>query len=199
MRVLLHVCCGPCAIMPLRRLLDEGHQVEGFFYNPNIQPLAEYLRRREGAAQVAEQYRLRMHWAVEGGDYDTAGWLRRQAAAGADFSPATRCPQCWRERLDRAFALAARHGFAAVTTSLLYSRRQRHEEIAALGLDLAGEYGVEFLYRDWRPDWQQGIELSKEWGVYRQPYCGCIFSENDRYARDLQKANAALKEDNGES
>ena len=194
MRVLLHICCGPCAIMPLRRLLDEGLTVEGFFYNPNIHPLAEYLRRREGAAEVAEKYGLRMHWALEESDYDTAGWVQRAAALGK-----ARCPQCWWERLGRTFELAAREGFAAVTTSLLYSRRQRHEEIAGLGRELAGRHGLEFLYRDWRPDWQQGIDVSKEWGVYRQQYCGCIFSENDRFARKLQKANACLKGENGEN
>jgi predicted adenine nucleotide alpha hydrolase (AANH) superfamily ATPase len=192
MRVLLHVCCGPCAIMPLRRLLDEGHEVLGFFYNPNIQPLAEYLRRRAGAAQVAEKYGIKMRWALEEGDYDTAAWLRRVAAAGPPAA-SERCPECWRERLARAFELAAREGFDAVTSSLLYSRRQRHAEIAALGRELAAGFaGVSFLYRDWRPDWRRGIEISKEWSLYRQQYCGCIFSENDRYAGELRKANAVL-------
>jgi predicted adenine nucleotide alpha hydrolase (AANH) superfamily ATPase len=196
MRVLLHICCGPCAIMPVRRLLDEGCEVEGFFYNPNIHPLAEYLRRREGAAAVAEKYGLRMHWALEDGDYDTAAWLGRISASGAGLNARERCPVCWSGRLARAFALAEREGFDAVTSSLLYSRRQRHDEIAALGRALAqkhaGAGGPLFLYRDFRPDWRRGIDISKEWGVYRQQYCGCIFSENDRYARALQKADAVL-------
>lgn len=195
MRLLLHICCGPCAIMPVQRLLDEGHELSGFFYNPNIHPLAEYLRRREGAAQVAGRYGLKMYWATEEADYNSAAWLeglRQHCPAPGQVNSPARCGYCWTSRLARAFDLARREGFEAVTSSLLYSRRQRHAEIAAAGQALASDGGPAFFYRDFRPDWQNGINLSKEWGIYRQQYCGCLFSENDRYARDLAKANANL-------
>ena len=194
MRVLLHVCCGPCAVLPIQRLLDEGHELSGFFFNPNIHPLAEYLRRQEGAAQVAEKYGLKMYWATEAADYNTAAWLRLAGGPDGDFSAPGRCRKCWAERLGRVCALAALEKFEAFSTSLLYSRRQRHAEIAALAADFSrGGIGWPlFLYRDFRADWKAGIELSKAWGIYRQQYCGCIFSENDRYGRDLQRSNPPM-------
>jgi predicted adenine nucleotide alpha hydrolase (AANH) superfamily ATPase len=191
--------------MPIRRLLDEGHTVAGFFYNPNIHPLAEYLRRREGAAEVASRYGIEMHWALDEKDYDSQAWLQMVLPAFSRENPGGRCPLCWQQRLSKTAELAARLGFDAFSTSLLYSRRQRHEEIAEAGqsvarnlernLDMGQQENLKpagaplFLYRDFRPDWQAGINLSKEWGIYRQPYCGCLFSENDRYANDLAKSN----------
>lgn len=195
MKVLLHICCGPCAIMPVQRLLDEGHEVTGYFYNPNIHPLAEYLRRREGAAQAAERYGIKMLWALHPGDYDTAAWLRmmhgREAAPG-------RCRMCWGQRLEAVFGKALEGGFDAFSTSLLYSRYQQHEFIAARCGELAGGGAGDtprpaFIYRDFRADWQSGIDRSKEWGIYRQQYCGCIFSENERYAKAFKKSNGELE------
>jgi predicted adenine nucleotide alpha hydrolase (AANH) superfamily ATPase len=210
--------------MPIRRLLDEGHEVCGLFFNPNIHPLAEYLRRREGARQIAGKVGIRLYFAgdaphdpVSGGTtlpprpagqkrrdevltwkcnkdaYATKDWLEMtRAAAGTGTPPEAgpeRCFLCWKQRLERTrdFALAGQSGagaFDAFSTSLLYSRRQRHGEIAALGRELAPA-ALPFLYRDFRLDWQEGIRLSKEWGIYRQQYCGCIFSENERYAGEL--------------
>jgi predicted adenine nucleotide alpha hydrolase (AANH) superfamily ATPase len=190
MRVLLHICCGPCAIMPIRRLLDEGHELCGFFFNPNIHPLAEYLRRRAGALQVAEKYDIPLYFAADDDckdGYNTAAWLDMHSP-GDWSNPLKRCPVCWEQRLKRTgdFALAGEGGsgsFDAFSTSLLYSRRQRHDEIAELGRRLASK-NLAFLYRDFRKDWQEGIKVSKEWGIYRQQYCGCIFSENERYAKE---------------
>ncbi|MDR1243379.1 MAG: epoxyqueuosine reductase QueH [Deltaproteobacteria bacterium] len=209
MRVLLHICCGPCAIMPVRRLLDEGHEVHGFFFNPNIHPLAEYLRRRAGAGQVARNFGIPLHFCADPAGregYDTPGWLemtRESARQGDEMTRGSarqedglaggfeRCALCWEQRLERALEFALERSgasFDAFSTSLLYSRRQRHAEIAAVGSRLA-EGKLPFLYRDFRPDWQEGIRLSKEWEIYRQQYCGCIFSENDRYAKDLEHFN----------
>lgn len=203
MKVLLHICCGPCAIMPIQRLLDEGHEVAGYFYNPNIHPLAEYMRRREGAAQVAARYKIKMIWANRPEDYNTAEWLRM--THGREEAPG-RCRLCWGQRLEAAFRKALESGFDAFTTSLLYSKYQQHDFIAARGEELASVTGIAvksaphmqrlvFLYRDFRSDWQAGIDASKEWAVYRQQYCGCIFSENDRYAKALKKSNGELEND----
>lgn len=189
MNILLHICCGPCAIMPIRRLLDEGHKVTGFFYNPNIHPLAEYLRRREGAATVAERYGIPMLWALEPEDYNTVQWLHM--IHGREDS---RCALCWGQRLERTCREAA-GGFEAFSSSLLYSRYQQHDFIRARGEALAEAAGggVTFYYRDFRTDWQEGIDVSKEWGIYRQQYCGCILSENERYAKMLNKNNKELR------
>lgn len=201
MRVLLHICCGPCAIMPIKRLLDEGHELTGYFYNPNIHPLAEYLRRREGAAQVADRCKIPMLWAKRPEDYNSARWLGM--VHGQEEAPA-RCRLCWGDRLENTFRKALELGFDAFSTSLLYSKYQQHEFIAARGESLASVTGIavagggqaprlSFLYRDFRSDWQEGIDISREWVIYRQQYCGCIFSENERYARKFAKSTKDLE------
>lgn len=202
MKVLLHICCGPCSIMPIRRLLDEGHEVTGYFYNPNIHPMTEYLRRRDGAAQVAEHYKINMLWANRPEDYDTLHWL--QMVQRQETAP-DRCRLCWGQRLENTFRKALEGGFEAFTSSLLYSKYQQHDFIAARAESLASVTGIAvsggenaprlvFLYRDFRTDWQAGIDRSKDLSIYRQQYCGCIFSENDRYAKSLRKSNASLGE-----
>ena len=179
--LLLHVCCGPCAVMPITRLLDEGFAVTAWFMNPNIQPLAEYLRRREGAGQCAERLGVPIIFADE--SWNITNWLR--AVAGRDTPPA-RCAYCCESRIQAAFAFARQQGFAWVSSSLLYSRYQPHEVIKTAGEALAAQSGAPgFAYRDFRADWQQGIDRSKSMELYRQPYCGCVYSESDRYQKQL--------------
>lgn len=169
--------------MPIRGLLDEGFHVEGFFYNPNVQPLAEYLRRRDGAQQVAEKCGIPIHWpGNELEENSLIPWLRM-----VNMKEDARCLPCWSLRLRETAAKTLSGKFDAFTTSLLYSRRQNHDAITQAGRDISRELNTPFLYRDFRPAWQQGINLSKEWAIYRQPYCGCIYSEYDRYKNDLKK------------
>lgn len=173
MNVLLHLCCANCAIFPLAELRQAGHAVTGFFHNPNIHPYQEYVRRRDTVRQYAELTALPMIWRD---DYALETFL---AAVAAD--PAQRCGYCYRSRL-RATAAAAREaGCDAFSTSLLYSRYQQHDAIRACGEGLADEFGLSFIYGDWRRGWQEGIRQSKALGLYRQQYCGCIYSEKDRY------------------
>lgn len=173
--------------MPVTRLLDEGYAVTAWFMNPNIQPLAEYLRRREAAGQCAGLLGIPILYADE--TWDITLWLR--AVAGRDAPPA-RCAYCCESRMQAAFAKAAELGFAWFSSSLLYSRYQPHEVIAAAGRRLAGESvaGPDFVYRDFRADWQEGIQRSKAMGLYRQPYCGCVYSEAERYKKQLVKLTA---------
>lgn len=188
-RLLLHVCCGPCAIMPIVRLKAEGFQVTAWFMNPNVQPLAEYLRRREAAGQCAEQLGVPILYADAA--WDIAAWLR--AVAGRDMPP-ERCAYCCASRMEAAFAFAARHGFDAVSSSLLYSKYQPHAVIRAAGERLAAQKDApRFVYRDFRKNWQEGIDRSREMGLYRQPYCGCVYSEADRYRKKLERCIAGGK------
>jgi epoxyqueuosine reductase len=173
MNVLLHICCGPCALFPLRSLRASGHSVTGFFYNHNIHPYQEYARRLAAAQEMAEQESLPM---ILRDEYDLEGFLANVAAA-----PDKRCSYCYASRLRATAAVAAEQGFDAFTASLLYSRFQRHDQIRELGEQAAQDYGIPFYYEDFRPGWQEGIRLSKELGLYRQQYCGCIYSEKDRY------------------
>lgn len=181
--LLLHVCCGPCAVMPITRLMEEGYAVTAWYMNPNIHPLAEYLRRREAAGQCAQALGIPILYADA--TWNVTTWLR--AVAGRD-TPPDRCNYCCTSRLEAAFAFATGHGFAFFSSSLLYSKYQPHDVIRAAGEALSRRHvGASFVYRDFRRDWQEGIDRSKDMGLYRQPYCGCIYSEAERYAKKLAR------------
>ncbi len=173
MKVLLHICCGPCAIYPLRELTASGAEVTGYWYNHNIHPYQEYQRRLEAVRQLAAITELPM---VYHDRYQLEEFLTAVAA-----QPASRCGHCYASRLESAAQTAAEQGFTAYTSSLLYSRYQQHDVIRRLGEEFGARYNITFLYDDFRRGWQEGIRLSKETGLYRQQYCGCIYSEKDRY------------------
>lgn len=189
-RVLLHLCCGPCSISVVRALRQEGFEPTGFYYNPNIHPLTEYLARRDGVVRTAE--RLTLPVIFMDGEYDPAVYLRETA-----FREQNRCFHCYRLRLERARSVARRGGFEYFSSTLLYSRMQKHEVIRDLGADLAAGDGPAFLYRDFREGWKEGIETSKAWGIYRQKYCGCIYSEFERYRGELAALKAPARPDGG--
>lgn len=190
--ILLHACCGPCSITPVLRLQDQGLAPTLYFYNPNIHPLTEYLRRREGLLAVAQRLNVpvilpdQLHPASgELGAADPAGWLQAMATLGPGMNDmARRCPLCYDLRLARAAQAARELGFMRFSCTLLYSKYQNHRAILDAGARHAG-HGLEFLGEDFRPGWDEGIRLSKEWGIYRQPYCGCVLSEHDRYRKSV--------------
>lgn len=178
MKILMHACCGPCAIYPTRVLREAGHNVMGFFYRHNIHPFTECMKREEAMRQFAESREMKMIYQ-EG--YELEEFLRQAA-----FREKDRCRMCYHSRL-RATALLAKRGkFEAFTSTLLYSRHQNHELIKSIAESLAREVGVKFYYEDFRIGWKEGIDTSKEMGLYRQQYCGCIYSEKDRYAREIK-------------
>jgi hypothetical protein len=154
--------------------------VSGFFYNPNIHPYQEYVLRRDAVVRMAELEAMPL---IMHDDYDLEGFLATVAAA-----PEQRCTYCYASRLRATARAAAEGGFDAFTAALLYSRYQRHDEIRELGEQIGREFGVSFHYQDFRPGWQEGIRISKELGLYRQQYCGCIFSEKERYLPREKKA-----------
>jgi predicted adenine nucleotide alpha hydrolase (AANH) superfamily ATPase len=182
--LLLHVCCGPCALLPVRRLQDAGYRVTGWFMNPNIHPLTEYLRRREAAEECAQ--RLGTDILFDDEAWDIAAWLR---VATQDDAPPARCHRCCRDRIEAVSARAIELGFPCFSTSLLYSRYQPHEAIRAAGMAAAKD-GIRFVYEDFRRDWQMGQDTARQWGVYRQPYCGCVYSEAERYRKRLARLAA---------
>lgn len=173
MNILLHICCGPCSIYPLQKLVESGHVVSGFFYNHNIHPYQEYQRRLTAVREFAAAKELPMIYRDE---YNLEEFLSAVAR-----NPSERCSYCYFSRLDAAARKAAELGFDSFTSSLLYSRYQNHESIRTAGERAAERHGVKFHYEDFRPGWQEGIKASKEMGLYRQQYCGCIYSEKERY------------------
>lgn len=172
-RLLVHACCGPCLLYPLAQLRREGFDLQALFYNPNIQPYSEFEKRRETLDRLAGEENLPL---IVLDDYPLEDWLRSVA-----FREAQRCSFCYHLRLERAARLAKKSGFDGFTTTLLYSKQQKHGLIAEIGRSVGREVGVEFVYRDFRPGWRQGQEEAKARGLYRQQYCGCIYSERDRF------------------
>jgi predicted adenine nucleotide alpha hydrolase (AANH) superfamily ATPase len=173
MKILLHLCCGPCAVFPVQHLREAGHEIAGYFYNPNIHPYKEFTRRLDTSREFAAKVGLDL---VVDAEYNLEDYLAGALAAGGD-----RCRACYELRLKKAARYAADHGFDCFTTTLLVSPYQRHETIKAVGESAAASENVPFCYIDFRPGWPEGVRISKELELYRQPYCGCIFSERDRY------------------
>lgn len=173
MKLLLHTCCGPCASATIPRWTDRGIDVLGFFHNPNIHPLLEWRRRATGARDVAAIHGVQM---LEDPAYDPAGWFAAVADAGVP-----RCQACIGLRLERAAAEAAARECPAFSTTLAISPYQDHEAIRLGGETAARRHDVEFLYEDLRSMYGDSRRLSREWGIYRQKYCGCLVSEWERF------------------
>ena len=186
--VLLHACCGPCVLMPARMLRAEGFAVTGVFYNPNIHPMKEYLLRRAALLEAADRMDLPLLWP----EPEQAAWNLPQWLHSVPASPDknVRCRACYALRFGHVARWAGSEGFDAFCSSLLYSRRQAHAIIAEEGERAARRFGTAFLYRDFRPAWREGIELSRTWGLYRQQYCACMHSEAERYAGEWEQARA---------
>lgn len=176
MKVLLHVCCANCAIYPINSMREDGLGVMAFFYRHNIHPYTECLRRQEALEAYAEKINLKVIYQ-EG--YDLEGFIRNVA-----FRESERCNYCYHDRLRSTALIAKRGKFDYFSSTLLYSKHQNHELIRSIGESIGKSVGVPFLYHDYREGWKEGIECSKEMGLYRQHYCGCIYSEKERYYKE---------------
>lgn len=190
-RILIHICCGPCAVYPLKRILDgkpapegfnQGMDVWGFFYNPNIHPYTEFEKRLAAVKTLADKMALKMLYKDE---YNLEEFLQNTIGRGLKSvsDKNERCGYCYSSRLEATAQAAKENNFDYFSSSLLYSRYQGHEVLKKLGFELADKYGIQFFYDDFRIGWKEGIKESKVMGLYRQKYCGCIFSEKERYAR----------------
>ncbi len=173
MRLLLHICCAPCACYCVSAFRDKDIDITGFWHNPNIHPWTEYRRRLGGLREFAEIEGLSL---LEHDEYPLEKWLKGAMAQDDD-----RCIYCYRTRLITTAQIAKAKGFDAFSTTLLYSKHQKHQKIIDVAKDVSNEEGIEFLYQDLRKGWKEGVRISKQLGLYRQKYCGCIFSEKERY------------------
>lgn len=175
MKMLFHCCCAPCAVACLGDLAAGGITPRLFWYNPNIHPCAEYQSRRNALLQFTASGRWEMDIIDEYG-------LRNFIRDAATEKPG-RCEYCYRLRLEKTAARAAENGFDAFSTSLLISPYQDHDLIRRIGEELAARYGLLFWYRDFRPRFREGQGQARALGLYMQKYCGCIFSEEERYLK----------------
>ncbi|MDD2213952.1 MAG: epoxyqueuosine reductase QueH [Oscillospiraceae bacterium] len=167
-RLLLHMCCGPCAEYPLEQLRQQGYQVSGYFYNPNIHPQQEWETRLANVRRLAELKNLTVY---ENSDYREQQWRDYGCTARSG-----QCQICYALRMNEAARFAAQRGYKLFTTSLLVSPYQNYEAIVRTASLAARRYGVSFLKQDFRPGYRKGQEMAKADGLYRQKYCGCIFS-----------------------
>lgn len=174
-RVLLHTCCAPCSIASVADLRGSGVEPTAFWYNPNIHPFTEYRQRLNTLRGYAASIGMAL---VERNEYGLRTFLTE-----VDGAFDARCPVCYRLRLDAAADYAAENGFPAFSTTLLISPYQNHALLMEAGERAAAQYGVSFLYRDFRPLFRDGQNRARELNLYMQKYCGCIFSEEDRYKK----------------
>ena len=174
MRILLHICCANCAIYPVAQLREQNHLISGFFFNHNIHPYLEFQRRLGAVREYAEKVELPVLYRED--------YLLEEFLAVTAPLPAMRCDYCYRSRLEMTARAAVENGFEGFSSSLLYSRYQQHEKIHEYGEQVARQHGLQFVYQDFRRGWKEGIEISKGMGLYRQQYCGCIYSEKERYS-----------------
>lgn len=175
MNTLLHACCAPCSIECVNTLRKEGIEPTLYWYNPNIHPFTEYRSRRDTLVSYARSNEIK---CILQDEYGLRPFLAEVMA-----SSEPRCARCYAMRLDGAARYAAEHGYEQFSTTLLISPYQNHELLRETGEKMAHKYGVSFLYRDFRPFFREGQQKAREMELYMQKYCGCIFSEEERYQK----------------
>jgi predicted adenine nucleotide alpha hydrolase (AANH) superfamily ATPase len=171
MRLLLHACCAPCLLEPLDELAEDVDDLAVVYANPNIQPYDEYRRRLSTLRRYADATGVVVHET----EYDPGRWI--QAVAGALDDPAARCRTCYALRMAETARLAGELGFDAIATTLTVSPYQDIDAIHEEGGRAAHAVGIGYERRDFRDRYDRAVQRSRELGMYRQNYCGCVLSD----------------------
>ena len=180
MRLLLHICCAPCSLYPLKELSAKKkfEEITGFYYNPNIHPPSEYKLRRDALKKSEQDLGFKVIYPPYNmEEYFKKVFCSREQAC---LFPTNKCRLCWELRLERTAQFAKENGFNSFTTTLLISPYQKHDLIKEIGNKIALERGLEFYYEDFRTGFKPSQEEAKKKDIYRQKYCGCVFSELER-------------------
>ncbi len=174
MKIVLHICCGVCAASVVESLTSEGHQVIGLFYNPNIHPAQEYDRRLEVTYRVAKE----LNFPLKVAPYIPEEWFRETSSLESEPEGGRRCAICFRIRLKMTYLYMEDYGWDAFTTTLTVGPRKSADVINQVGWEVGGD---RFLVRDFKKKegFKRAIELAKKWSLYRQHYCGCVYSLRD--------------------
>lgn len=173
--MLLHICCAPCSILSWKFFQERGARLCGYFFNPNIHPYREFTRRISSLRALVSQEKMEVIFEEE---YLLEDFLCRVMQRGKD-----RCHACYEMRLNETARIAREKGFEYFSTTLLISPYQKQELVKEVGEDFARIYGIQFVYEDLRPLFRDSWRLAREKGFYTQGYCGCIFSEKERYLK----------------
>lgn len=176
MNLLLHTCCAPCSVYCIARLREEKIEPIVYWYNPNIHPYTEYKARRDTLKEYTASIGVESIFCEEYG--------LRKFCKNTINDLENRCINyCYRIRMEQTAKYAKENGYDAFSTTLLISPYQKHEELKNICEQLAQKYNISFYYEDFRIGFRQGQAEARELGLYMQKYCGCVFSEEDRYLR----------------
>lgn len=186
MKLLLHACCGPCACYPTEKLRSDDKQFDIIYFNPNIHPYKEFKHRLATLMEFCEKQQVKL---IVNKSYNL-----EECVCGMLSEPTVRCAYCYRMRLRYVAQYAKEHGYDAFSTTLLVSIYQKHELIKKIAQEAAEEFDIPFYYEDFREGYQRGVDISLELGLYRQPYCGCVFSERDRFEFEKKPKGEPPKE-----
>lgn len=181
MKLLMHTCCAPCSVYCIDALREEGIEPTLYWYNPNIHPYMEYKIRRDNLKKYSEMINVR---AIFNDEYGLDEFCKNVIN---DLE--NRCSNyCYKVRLEQTVRYAKENGFDAFTSTLFVSPYQKHDELKQICEELAERYDINFVYRDFRIGFRQGQVKARELGLYMQKYCGCIFSEEERYIKNTDKS-----------
>lgn len=186
--LLLHACCGPCSLEPVKYLCEEGFEPTICWTNPNIQPIEEHDKRLKTLLAWADEV---AHVPVIVAEDRRDLWEAKVAPAG--LAREARCRACYRVRLEESCRIAKEEGFHYISTTLVVSPYQLFDVCHEVLSKLAPKYGLEEVWRDFRPHYPESVTDSRALGMYRQNYCGCRFSAAEaaierHEARDMRKA-----------
>ena len=190
-KILLHTCCAPCSTYVIKKLNEEGYEdITSYWYNINIHPYAEYKQRLETLIEYTKMIDIPL--VV---DYD---YGIREFTINVTDNIDARCIFCYRSRLEKTAKYAKENGYDAFTTTLLVSPYQNHNLIIEIAKEMAEKYGIEFIYYDFREGFREGQQMARDAGLYMQKYCGCIYSEEERYEKKIEKDRGkyTLKKEN---
>ena len=184
MKLLMHTCCAPCSTYVIKKLREEGFDdITSYWFNFNIHPYDEYELRLE----TLKDYTKMVDIPLIIDDYYGMNEFIKHVVN----TEGLRCEYCYRVRLERAFEYAKENGYDAVTTTLLVSPYQKHDLLIDICKEMSEKYGIEFVYYDFREGYYEGQNMAREAGLYRQKYCGCIFSRDEAI---FQKKNKKKKQ-----
>jgi len=180
MKLLMHTCCAPCSVYCIDSLRNERIEPSCYWYNPNIHPYIEYKTRRDTLIEYSQIANFNL---IINEDYGLKEFCKNVVD-----NLENRCVNyCYKVRLEETVKYAKENGYDAFTSTLFVSPYQKHEELKQICEKLAKKYEMEFLYRDFRVGFREGQNKARELGLYMQKYCGCVFSEEERYAKQIQK------------
>lgn len=180
MKLLLHICCAPCSAACIKVLREENIDIVGYWYNPNIHPFKEYDSRLKALKEYSKMINLNVI-------YDDFYGLDEFVKNTVNIIH-NRCGYCYLSRMERVVKYAHDNGYDAFSSTLFISPYQKHDLLKSICEKLSKKYNIKFLYRDFRPYYELGREMFRETGLYMQKYCGCIFSERERYEKEIDSS-----------